>query len=99
MGQSIYKLIKTLAVALVITVGAAQPFAAAQTTNKSGLNPKIGFHISLAAGSGSNVRTHIKGDTVTLWGYVEDTYALAAIERTARNNGATKVYNYVLRSR
>ena len=55
--------------------------------------------IKRAAGTRSNVRISISGDTVTLTGYVEDSYSLGRIERAARDNGAKKVRNYVLRSR
>ena len=52
-----------------------------------------------AAGSSSNVRVSVNGDTVTLTGFVEDSFSLQRIAVAARKGGATKVNNLVQRSR
>lgn len=83
--------IKAIATATVIAAFAAPATAA--------VSSDISRDVKSAAGSGSNVRVNVNGDTVTLTGYVEDTYALQRIETAAKNNGATSVQNYVLRSR
>lgn len=59
----------------------------------------IAQEVRAAAGYASNVRVDVDGDTVTLTGYVEDTYSLQAIESAAKRDGATTVINNVLRSR
>ena len=59
----------------------------------------ISKDVNLAAGSGANVLVDVDGNTVTLTGYVEDTYALQQIETAAKENGATEVNNFVFRSR
>ena len=77
---------------------AALSFAMAAPASAA-VSPNILTDINLAAGSGSNVRITVSGDTVTMYGFVEDTYALQSINRAAKRAGAKKVNNYVKRSR
>lgn len=81
-----------------VITAAALIFAMAAPVSAN-VSSDISRDIRIAAGSGSNVRINVEGETVTLTGYVEDTYALQAIEAAALKGGATKVNNHVIRSR
>lgn len=63
------------------------------------VSPDLCDAVRYAGGTASNVRIEVDGDTVTLRGYVETSHELQKIEAAARQHGATKVNNYVLRSR
>lgn len=62
------------------------------------VNASIGQEVQAAAGSNGNVRVTIDGDTVTLHGYVEDERSMHRIEQAAKNNGASRVINSVLKT-
>jgi len=62
------------------------------------ISPNLKQDILAAAGSNSNVQVAIDGDTVKLTGYVEDSYSLAAIERTAKAEGVDRVISNVFRT-
>lgn len=82
---------KAIAATAVIFAMAAPASAA--------VSADIGNSIRAAAGTGSNVRVNVDGDTVILNGYVEDSYSRLAIERVAKDRGAENVINNVVRSR
>ena len=84
-------LTKSIASAALIFAIAAPASAA--------VSPDLCAAVIKASGTASNVRIQVDGDTVTLTGYVETSYDLQRIEAEARKHGATKVNNYVLRSR
>lgn len=59
------------------------------------VSPNIVRNIHAAAGEYS-FRVHVNGDTVTLTGWVEDSYAKSRAEYAAKASGATTVYNCLL---
>jgi len=63
------------------------------------VSPNLKNDVLAAAGSNSNVNVFIDGSTVTLTGYVEDAYALTAIERVAKAEGVDRVINNVFRTK
>lgn len=76
---------------------AASTFVLAMTVPASAeINPNIDDEIRAAAGADSRVRTLVEGETVLLFGHVNDAYTLNQISRTARANGAETVINSVL---
>jgi len=57
----------------------------------------ISQDIRSAAGTNGNIRVRINGDTITLSGFVEDSFARSKAERIAKNAGF-KVQNCLLLS-
>lgn len=47
------------------------------------------------AGTNGNIKVHVRGDTVTLTGYVEDSYARQKATNTAKQQGY-QVNNYLI---
>ncbi len=87
------KTVKNIAITTALIFAVATPaFAALSATD-------VRAAVKSAAAPGSNVRVYVRGDTVTLSGYVRDTLSLQNIEQAARREGATKVINNVFRSR
>jgi len=81
------KLAKSIAaVALILAV--ANPVYAR-------INPDIVDNVRSAAGANSNISVVVLGGTVTMFGYVESVAELLAIEKAAKDNGATEVLNGV----
>ena len=62
------------------------------------ISSAIGRDIQAAAGTNSSVRIVVDGDTVILHGYVENEASFQNIERAARENGAARVINSVLKT-
>ena len=84
---------------LTKTIAASALIFAIAGPASAAVSSDIGKDVNLAAGSGANVRVDVEGSTVTLNGYVEDTFALQQIETAAKENGADEVINNVFRSR
>lgn len=61
------------------------------------VSPNLKQDVISAAGAGGQVNVLVDGDTVTLTGYVEDAFALQAIEQAASSDGI-EVINNVFRS-
>lgn len=78
-------LTKTLAIATVIASFAAPSFAA--------MEDDIRRH----AGTNGNINVQVDGDTITLSGFVEDTYKRQQAERMAKSQGY-EVNNYLILS-
>jgi len=62
------------------------------------VSPQLKQDVLSAAGANSNVHVFVNGDTVTLTGYVEDSYALAKAEQAAHAEGVNKVISNLFRS-
>ncbi len=62
------------------------------------VSPNLSQDVRSAAGANSNVQVLVDGDTVTLTGYVEDSYALSQAMRAADADGVDKVINNLLRT-
>ena len=77
------------------TIAATTIALAISTTSEAEINPYIDVEVRAAAGINSQVKTVVEGETVVLYGYVKNTYALNQIERTAKANGAKRVINSV----
>jgi len=78
---------KTIATSALLLTVAAPGYAK--------VDPDLVENVRSAAGDNSNVSVVVLGDTVTMFGYVEDTDDLLAIERAAKDNGAGEVLNGV----
>ncbi len=78
-------LMKTLAIAAVISSFAAPTFAAVQDD------------IRRHAATNGNINVQISGNTITLSGFVEDQYQRQQAERTAKQQGY-EVENYLILS-
>jgi len=86
------KLFTKVLFASALTVAVTAPAAAA-------VSPSLQQDVYRAAGSNSNVRVQVSGDTVTLSGYAEDSYAVLAVERAARSaDGVGRVINNVFKT-
>jgi len=85
------KFITKAIAATALTLAIAAPASAM-------VSPQLKQDILSAAGTGSNVQVFIDGDTVTLTGYVEDSYALAQVAHAADAQGVSKVINNVFRT-
>lgn len=84
---------KTLAAsALVIAIAA--PAIAAPVSSVSDFRRDI----RTAAGPSSNVTVVIRGDTVTLYGFVEGSQDLNRVNQVARKSGYTDIRNSIVRS-
>ncbi len=62
------------------------------------VSPNLAHDVRSAAGANSNVHVTIDGDTVTLTGYAEDSYAVAQAVSAAEGDGVAKVVNHLFRS-
>lgn len=76
-------LINTIAVTALVGSFAAPSFA------------NVEQEVQAIAATNGNIRVQVLDDTVTLTGYVDDTYSRQLAERTAKQEGY-KVENYLL---
>ena len=70
--------------ALTKTIAASALIFAIAGPASVAVSDNIGQEVKQVAGSGSNVFVNVDGNTVTLTGYVEDTFALQQINRLRR---------------
>ncbi len=78
-------LIKTIAASALIATFASPAFAA------------IADDVRAVAGTNGNINVQVNGDTVTLTGFVEDTYSRQLAEQEANSQGFD-VENYLILS-
>jgi len=76
-------LIKTIAAAALIASFSAPAFSA------------VADDIRRSAGTNGNIKVHVRGDTVTLTGYVEDNHARQKASTVAKKQGY-EVRNYLI---
>jgi len=81
---------------ITYTLAASTLLLALAAPASAAINPNIAIDVRAAAGANSQVNTVIEGDTVVLYGHVEDAYALNQIEQAAKANGAERIINSVL---
>jgi len=62
------------------------------------VSPQLKQDIVSAAGSNSNVQVLVDGATVTVTGYVEDSYALSQVLQAADADGVDRVISNVFRT-
>ena len=77
--------------ASALTLAIAAPAAAAINVKE------LRQDIRRAAGPNSNVSVVVKGDTITVYGFVEDRLNWSRIDRIARATGSKDVRNSVVR--
>jgi len=81
------------------TLIASALFAMATAPASAIVSKDLKADVLSALGSGSNVRVHVVGDTVTLSGYAEDSYSVAAAGRAAlATEGVERVVNNVFKT-
>ena len=80
---------------LAKTIAASASLLAKNDPTTKPISPKISRDIQAAAGSNGHVNTVIVGDTVVMYGHVENAKRMEKIENVARANGAEKVINSV----